>query len=56
MALALLRSRRPQLKPERMGMNAETADVDDASKSSIDPVCGMTVDPTRAAGSIVHGG
>ena len=37
-------------------MNTATADVDDASKSSIDPVCGMTVDPARAAGSIVYGG
>jgi Cu+-exporting ATPase len=27
-----------------------------ASGSAIDPVCGMTVDPTRAAGTVEHGG
>ena len=39
------------MRPERI-----PGDALDKSQPAIDPVCGMTVDPTRAAGSTVHDG
>ncbi|MEO2090743.1 MAG: YHS domain-containing protein, partial [Gemmataceae bacterium] len=33
-----------------------TPDNDRSAPSALDPVCGMTVDPARAAGSAVHEG